>query len=53
MPWHGWWCRKVGYAQGSAGTRDESFGKWYKGPPYGDDPKDQDQINHGIIYTKP
>jgi len=26
------------------------YGKWYKGPPYGDDPRDQDQIRAGFRY---
>ena len=42
--------RGAGYAQNRAGTSKESWGKWYQGKPYGDDPKDQDAINKGINY---
>jgi len=42
--------RGAGYAQGKAGTSTPEWGKWYQGPPYGDDPADQAQIAAGYQY---
>jgi RHS repeat-associated protein len=42
--------RGAGYAQGAAGTSTPEWGKWYQGPPHGDDPADQAQINAGYQY---
>ena len=40
----------AGYAQIKAGTTRPEWGTPESGPPYGDDPKDQQQINRGINY---
>ncbi len=42
--------RGAGYAQTQAGTSTPEWGNWYQGPPYGDDPADQEQIMQGIQY---
>ncbi len=39
--------RGGGYAQRKGGNSDRSFGTWWGGPPYGDDPKDQKNITEG------
>jgi hypothetical protein len=44
--------RGAGYAQGQAGTSSPEWGNWKGGPPYGDDPNDQAQINAGYNYYK-
>ena len=40
----------AGYAQQKAGTSTPSWGTWYGGAPYGDDPADQAQIIAGFAY---
>ncbi|WKZ92212.1 polymorphic toxin type 44 domain-containing protein [Chimaeribacter arupi] len=41
----------AGYAQIRAGTSKPEWGKWYRKPPYGDDPTDQRNIREGIAYA--
>ena len=42
--------RGAGWAQSRAGTSKKEWGKWFLLPPYGDDPRDQEQIQKGIEY---
>ena len=42
--------RGAGYAQEQAGTSTPEWGHWDQGPPYGDDPADQQLIMQGIQY---
>lgn len=42
--------RAAGWAQSRAGTSKEEWGEWYGLSPYGDDPKDQEQIKKGIKH---
>jgi RHS repeat-associated protein len=42
--------RGAGWAQSRAGTSRLEWGEWYQRPPYGDDPKDQEQIKRGYNY---
>jgi len=44
--------RGAGWAQMRSGNYDPSFGTWWGGPPYGDDPADQTQIQNGINYYR-
>ncbi|WP_027084127.1 polymorphic toxin type 44 domain-containing protein, partial [Clostridium tyrobutyricum] len=43
-------CRAAGYAQVKAGTSNPNWGTYTGNPPYGDDPKDQENIKLGISY---
>ncbi len=43
-------CRAAGYAQCKAGTSLPKCGSPWGGPPYGDDPSDQEQIRAGYNY---
>ena len=42
--------RGGGWAQNKARTSLDKWGKRYSKPPYGDDPKDQEQMEAGINY---
>jgi len=43
--------RGAGWANRKASPeRTKQYGEWYKEPPHGDDPKDQEQIQKGIEY---
>lgn len=42
--------RAAGWYQERSGTSDPSFGHWYGDAPYGDDPKDQQQIKAGFQF---
>ena len=44
--------RGAGWAQSKAGTSQKKWGKWFLFSPYGDDPRDQIQIQKGIDYYK-
>jgi hypothetical protein len=44
--------RAAGWAQLGAGNWSPEFGVPWGGPPYGDDPDDQDWIKRGIEYFK-
>ena len=44
--------RGAGWAQSKAGTSKKEWGKWFLSSPYGDDPRDQVQIQKGIDYYK-
>lgn len=44
--------RGAGYAQEKAGTSTSGWGHWWGSAPYGDDPKDQQQIKSGIQYVQ-
>lgn len=44
--------RGAGWAQTQAGTSKKEWGKWFLLAPYGDDPKDQIEIQKGIDYYK-
>ena len=45
-------CRAAGYAQCRAGTSLPKWGSPWGRPPYGDDPRDQDQIQAGYNYWR-
>ncbi|WP_318664274.1 polymorphic toxin type 44 domain-containing protein [Treponema sp.] len=42
--------RGAGWAQSRAGTSKKEWGTWFLFSPYGDDPRDQVQIQNGIDY---
>ena len=42
--------RGAGWAQQRARTSDPRWGRWYGSAPYGDDPRDQEQITAGYNY---
>jgi RHS repeat-associated protein len=45
--------RAAGYASTKADrSRAKKWGHWWGGPPYGDDPRDQQKIREGIQYWK-
>jgi RHS repeat-associated protein len=42
----------AGWAQSRAGTSSPAWGDWKSGPPYGDDPADQAEIERGYQYYR-
>lgn len=44
--------RAAGYVQEHHGAKDPNFGHWNDGPPYGDDPWDQEMIKRGIRWGR-
>ena len=44
--------RAAGYAQQQAGTNKPEWGKWNGNYPYGDDPKDQENIKIGMDFYR-
>ena len=44
--------RAAGHAQQKAGTSRPEWGSPFGGPPYGDDPADQEMIKKGIEYSR-